>query len=296
MFELTHLRCFVAVAEELHFGRAAARLNLTQPPLSRQIQLLEHALDVRLLDRNSRSVQLTRAGHSFLPEARRLLRLAEGAALAARRTATGEEGSVTLGLTAASGYEFLPRLIQTFRAEAPGIDLVLKEMVSADQLESLTAGQIDVGLVRPSFNRREVASLCVVREPLLLAAPEEHPLATAPQVSIADLDHQPIVAYSPYEARYFYDLSATIFAQAGVTPHYAQHISQIHTILGLVKAGIGLALVPQAALTLGFQGVVLRPIAIASNPIVELHAVWRRNNLNPALATLERTLRAMAGA
>jgi DNA-binding transcriptional LysR family regulator len=294
MFELSHLRCFVAVAEELHFGRAAARLNLTQPPLSRQIQLLEHTLDVRLLDRTSRSVALTRAGHNFLPEARRLLRLAEGAALAARRTASGEEGSITLGFTAVSGYEFLPRLIKTFRTEAPGIDLVLKEMVSADQLDSLTAGRIDVGLVRPSFNRRELASLCVVREPLLLAAPEDHPLAVAPEVSIADLDRQPIVTFSPYEARYFYDLLATIFANAGITPHYAQHISQVHSIMGLVKAGIGLALVPRAALNLGFQGVVLRPIAIDARTIVELHAVWRPSNTNPAVATLQKTLRDLA--
>jgi DNA-binding transcriptional LysR family regulator len=295
MFELSHLRCFVAVAEELHFGRAAARLNLTQPPLSRQIQLLEHTLDVRLLDRTSRSVALTRAGHNFLPEARRLLRLAEGAALAARRTASGEEGSITLGFTAASGYEFLPRLIKTFRTEAPGIDLVLKEMVSADQLDSLAAGRIDVGLVRPAFNRRELASLCVVREPLLLAAPEDHPLAVAPEVSVSDLDRQPIVTFSPYEARYFYDLLATIFANAGVTPHYAQHISQVHSIMGLVKAGIGLALVPRAALNLGFEGVVLRPIAIDARTIVELHAVWRPSNTNPAVATLEKTLRDLAG-
>lgn len=294
MFELSHLRCFVAVAEELHFGRAAARLNLTQPPLSRQIQLLEHTLDVRLLDRTSRSVALTRAGQNFLPEARRLLRLAEGAALAARRTASGEEGSITLGFTAASGYEFLPRLIKTFRTESPGIDLVLKEMVSADQLDSLAAGRIDVGLVRPSFNRRELASLCVVREPLLLAAPEDHPLAAATEVSVADLDRQPIVTFSPYEARYFYDLLATIFASAGVTPHYVQHISQIHSIMGLVKAGIGLALVPRAARNLGFEGVVLRPIAIDTRTIVELHAVWRPGNTNPSVATLERTLRDVA--
>ena len=270
MFELGHLRCFVAVAEELHFGRAAARLNLTQPPLSRQIQLLEHALEVRLLDRTSRSVSLTRAGHNFLPEARRLLRLAEGAALAARRTASGEAGSITLGFTAASGYDFLPRLITDFRAAAPDIDLVLKEMVSADQLESLTSSRIDVGLVRPPFNRREFFSLCVVREPLLLAVPTGHRFASEETVSVSDLDRQPFVTYSPYEARYFYDLLATIFAEAGVSPHYVQHISQIHSILGLVKAGIGLALVPKAASTLHVEGVVLRPSEMRTSHIVEL--------------------------
>jgi DNA-binding transcriptional LysR family regulator len=290
MFELSHLRCFVAVAEELHFGRAAARLNLTQPPLSRQIQLLEHTLEVRLLDRSSRSVRLTRAGQNFLPEARRLLRLAEGAALAARRTASGEEGAITLGFTAASGYDFLPRLIKSFRTEAPGIDLVLKEMVSTDQFESLTAGRIDVGLLRPPFNRRELESLCVVREPLLLAAPEDHPLATATGVKLADLDRQPIITYSPYEARYFYDLVASLFASAGIMPHYVQHISQVHSILGLVKAGIGLALVPRAARNLRFEGVVLRPLVMDAPSIVELHAIWRPTNANPAIRTLRDTL------
>ncbi len=290
MFELSHLRCFVAVAEELHFGRAAARLNLTQPPLSRQIQLLEHTLDVKLLERTSRSVSLTRAGHSFLPEARRLLRLAEGAALAARRTASGDVGSITLGFTAASGYDFLPRLITQFREAAPGIDLVLKEMVSTDQFESLASGLIDVGLVRPTFNRREVVSLCVVREPLMIAAPEGHPLTRAPEVQLADLDRQPMVTYSPYEARYFYDLLATLFATAGITPRYVQHISQVHSILGLVKAGLGVALVPRAARNLSFEGVVLRPLAAGASPTVELHAIWRPGNTNPAIAALQRTL------
>lgn len=293
MFELSHLRCFVAVAEELHFGRAAARLNMTQPPFSRQIQLLEHALGVRVLDRTSRSVSLTRAGLNFLPEARRLLRLAEGAALAARRTASGEAGSITLGFTAASGYEFLPRLIQTFRTQAPGIDLVLKEMVSTDQFESLTAGRIDVGLVRPTFNRRECESLLVVREPLMLAAPEDHPLAMAAEVRLADLDRAPMIAYSPYEARYFYDLLATLFASAAITPQFVQHISQVHSIMGLVRAGIGLALVPRAARNLGFDGVVLRSLATDARSTVELHAIWRPSNTNPAIETLRATLRGL---
>ncbi|MFC5067257.1 LysR substrate-binding domain-containing protein [Flaviflagellibacter deserti] len=286
MFELGQLRCFVAVAEELHFGRAAARLNLTQPPLSRQIQLLEHALEVRLFERTSRSVTLTRAGQNFLPEARRLLRFADGAALAARRTARGEAGSINLGFTAASGYEFLPRLITSFRAVAPDVDLVLKEMVSADQIEALTAGRIDVGLIRPPFNRREFDSLCVVREPLILAVPADHPLASASKVRLSNLDRQPFITYSPYEARYFYDLLVTVFGEAGISPTYVQHISQIHSILGLVKAGLGLALVPAAAGNLHFEGVVLKDIEIAPARVVELHMAWRLANNNPAIATL----------
>ena len=285
MFELSQLRCFVAVAEELHFGRAALRLNMTQPPLSRQIQLLEHAIEVKLFDRTSRSVVLTQAGTTFLPEARRLLRLSEAAALSAKRAATGQAGTVTIGFTAVSGYDFLPRLIDRFRKAAPDIDLILREMVSAEQIEALAAGRIDLGLIRPPFSRIELHSRCVVREPLLLAAPAGHPLARAASVTLADLDRQPLVTYSPYEARYFYDLLATLFTKAGIAPQYVQHISQIHSILGLVKAGLGVALVPQAAANLRFRGVVLRPIKVSPR-IVELHLAWRRSNANPALPVL----------
>jgi DNA-binding transcriptional LysR family regulator len=284
MFELSQLRSFVAAAEELHFGRAAARLNLTQPPLSRQIQLLEHILEVRLFDRTSRSVQLTRAGQNFLPEARRLLRFADAAALAARRTARGEAGSVSLGFTAVSGYEFLPRLITLFRAEAPDIDLVLREMVSADQIEALTSGRIDIGLIRAPFDRREFNSFCVVREPLVLAAPVDHRLASAADVALEDLDREPFIAYSPYEARYFYDLLATSFGEAGIQPSYVQFISQIHSVLGLVRAGLGLALVPASAANLRFDGVVLRPMH--TKRLAELHMAWRRQNTDPAIETL----------
>ncbi|WP_341912327.1 LysR substrate-binding domain-containing protein [Ferrovibrio terrae] len=285
MFELSQLRCFVAVAEELHFGRAARRLNLTQPPLSRQIQLLEHMLEVKLFDRTSRSVALTPAGATFLPEARRLLRLSEAAALSAKRTAGGQAGTVTIGFTAVSGYDYLPRLIAGFRKAAPDIDLILREMVSAEQIEALASGRIDLGLIRPPFSRIELHSRCVVREPLLLAAPAGHRLAKASAVSLADLDQQPLVTYSPYEARYFYDLLATIFTKAGIAPQYVQHISQIHSILGLVKAGLGLALVPQAATNLRFRGLVLRPIEVDAR-IVELHLAWRRSNANPSLPVL----------
>jgi DNA-binding transcriptional LysR family regulator len=167
-------------------------------------------------------------------------------------------------------------------------------MVSADQIETLTSGGLDVGLMRPTFNRREFESLCIAREPLLLAAPEGHPLAHAERVGLGDLDRQPLVSYSPYEARYFYDLLAALFASASITPHYTQHISQVHSILGLVKAGIGLALVPQAALNLGFSGVVIRPIEMPVPAIVELHAAWRPGNANPAIAPLRTILRAVA--
>src|SRR6476620_5937738 len=148
MFDLNQLRCFVTVAEELHFGRAAARLNMTQPPLSRQIQVLEHIVEASLLDRTSRSVRLTPAGRSFLPEARRILKLAESASQVARRIALGKTGSIKIGFTATSAYGFMPDLVAACRTRLPEVDFSLKEMVSGDQFEALATGQIDAGLLR----------------------------------------------------------------------------------------------------------------------------------------------------
>ena len=135
MFELSQVRCFVAVAEELHFGRAAARLNMTQPPLSRQIQILERILGVKLLQRGNRLVKLTPAGQSFLTEARLILKLTESAALLARRVAEGKAGSVNIGFTAASSYSYVPELVAACRQQMPDVELILKEMVSGDQLK-----------------------------------------------------------------------------------------------------------------------------------------------------------------
>ena len=282
MFELSQLRCFVAAAEELHFGRAAERLHMTQPPLSRQIQILERVLGVQLLARTSRIVRLTSAGRTFLPEARRILHLAESAAVSTRRTAAGDLGSVAIGFTAAGSYSFLPELIIAARERLPGVDLVLEEMVTAEQVEALASRRIDVALLRPPV-RRELDSLRVVREPLLAALPADHRLAKGRRPALGDFDRQPFVMYSPYEARYFYDLLAAIFAKAGVAPRYVQHMSQVHAILALVRAGLGAALVPAAAASLQFQGVVLRPVETRPARPVELYLAWERNNDNPAL-------------
>ncbi len=294
MFDLSQLRCFVTVAEELHFGRAAARLNMTQPPLSRQIQVLEHIVEAELLERTSRSVRLTPAGRSFLPEARRILKLAESASQVARRIAMGKTGSIKIGFTAATAYEFLPVLIAACRAGLPEVDLSLKEMVSGDQLEALSSGQIDAGLVRPPIARTEFASMRVAAEPLLVAAPEGHPLTAAATVSPQDLDGQPFVMYSPYESRYFHDLLVTLFTRADVLPRYVQHLSQIHSILAMVRAGLGLAIVPEAAASLNFKGVALRPLRLRAPAQVELFLVWQRAHENPLLPSLIEIARTLA--
>jgi DNA-binding transcriptional LysR family regulator len=287
MFEFHQLRCFVAVAENLHFGRAAQRLNMTQPPLSRQIQLLEHDLGVTLFDRTSRSVQLTRAGRTFLPEARQMLRLAEGAAVSVRRVAQGAAGSITLGFTAGSSYGFLPRLVALATAEMGDVDLVLREMISARQMEALGAGLLDAGLVRLPVDRRGNELACVLREPLVLAVPEGHPLAGGGEPGLRDLDRVPFIMYAadaPTEGRYFHDLTSSLFRAADIAPSFVQHVSQIHAILALVSAGMGVSLVPRSAGSLLARGVVLRELRPVPRTWAELHLVWRRGQDNPALA------------
>ena len=175
MFELSQLRCFVAAAEELHFGRAALRLNMTQSPLSRQIQLLERILDVTLLERTSRQVSLTPAGRVFLIEARRIVRLAESAQLSARRVAKGDAGKVAIGFTAVSGYNLVPQIVAQARAALPNIDLELREMVTTDQVDALLTGLIDIGFVRPPLDRHEFDTACVLVEPLVVALPSGDP-------------------------------------------------------------------------------------------------------------------------
>jgi DNA-binding transcriptional LysR family regulator len=292
-FDLSQLRSFVAVAEELHFGRAAARLGMTQPPLSRQIQVLESIVDAPLLERSSRFVRLTPAGQNFLEDAKRILKLADSAAHVARRIASGQAGSIKLGFTAPTAYSFLPDLVTACSTRLPDVDLALKEMVSVEQFDALASGQIDAGLVRPPVARPELASLRVVAEPLLAAVPQAHPLASAATVSLADLDDQPFVMYSPYESRYFYDLLATQFAKAEALPRYVQHLTQIHAILALVRAGLGLAIVPAAASSLRFDGVCLRPLALPDPALVELFLVWRRDHGHPLVPRLVEIARAL---
>jgi DNA-binding transcriptional LysR family regulator len=296
MFDLAQIRCFVAVAEELHFGRAAVRLNMTQPPLSRQIQVLERIIDAVLLERTSRSVRLTLAGRSFLPEAKRILKLAESAAVVAKRIAAGKTGVIKIGFTAAGAYSFLPDLVKAMRRRLPEVDLSLKEMVSFEQFDELGSGQIDVGLLRPPIARPELAALRVVAEPLVAALPSGHDLASKPTLSLRDIDGEPFVMYAPYESRYFHDLLVAEFTRAQVLPRYVQHLSQIHTILSLVRAGLGLAIVPEASASLHANGLVFRPLRIKAAKPVELFLVWHKNSDNPLLPAIIDVAREISGA
>ncbi|GGP94738.1 LysR substrate-binding domain-containing protein [Streptomyces roseolilacinus] len=291
MFTLAQLTSFVAVAEELHFTRAAERLNMTQPPLSRQIRLLEGELRVRLLDRTNRTVRLTPAGRAFLAEARRILRQSEHAALAVRRVSTGEAGAIAVGFTAAGAHSALGGLLETARAVLPGVEIVLQELVTRDQLEALGEGSLDLGLIRPSATGADLTSRTAVREGLLAALPARHPMAAVDgPMRIEELDGEDFLMYSPTEARYFHELLVGIFRAAGVRPVFTQYLTQVHSILALVHAGWGTALVPEAAARMRYGGIVFRQVALPDPRPVELNLVWRRSNDNPALEALLRHL------
>jgi len=287
MFEISQLRCFVAVAEELHFTRAAERLNMTQPPLSRQIRLLEHSVGVILLERSSRAVTLTAAGKAFLPEATRILRLAQEAAVKARRTARGEQGMLSIGFSAASGYSLLPEVVRGIRQACPDVALNLKELVSTAQVEALNAGEIDLALMRPHTINSELESVLMVTESLMLAVQASQAGAWPDEPTLGCLHGRPFIMYSPYEARPFYQMLSERFAREGVVPDVVEHIGQVHTMLALVGAGLGAALIAEGACRLKFEGVVTR--RVATEP-VQLVCAYRRGNDNPVLALFKNTV------
>ncbi|RJQ85601.1 LysR family transcriptional regulator [Amycolatopsis panacis] len=292
MMSFAQLRCFVAVAEELHFGRAAHRLQMTQPPLSRQIALLEQELKVVLFDRSRRSVRLTRAGAAFLDEARRLLRGAERAAETARLVCTGRRGRLSMGFTAASAYRNLGQVLLPIQQRLPEVEISLREMVSGVQLDALSNGELDLAMIRPPVRRDDIESRILHREGLVAAIPRGSDLARSGEpLTPADFDGRDLIMYRPPEARYFHDLITRIFHDAGATPHYPHHLAQIHSMLALVNVGLGAALVPETAAEVRYPGVEFRPVRLPDWGRVELAIAWRRDNGNPALAAALDTLR-----
>ncbi len=281
-YTLEQLRGFVAVADELHFGRAAARLKMTQPPLSRQIQKLERAVGAQLLVRDNRRVNLTAAGRVFLTEARRLLALADAAPDLARRVSSGTSGVVRIGFTAASTYGTLGELLNELGRRLPDVDVDLVEMVTREQVAALANREIDLGLARPPFDRETFDSRLLHREAMLVAAPDGHRLlALGRDATADDVVGEPVVMHSPTKARYFYDLIA------GVVPipreDIVHSVSQVLTMLWLVAAGRGIAFVPASATRLRIEGVGFVRLATPVPEPAELHLLWARESGNPAL-------------
>ena len=287
MYTLEQLRGFVAVAEEGHVGRAAARLQMTQPPLSRQVRRLEHAIGITLFERAPTGMVLTPAGRAFLIEARRLLKHADSAPLTARRVAIGTAGTIRIGFTAVSALTVLGQWITTAADHLPDVDLVLSEMVTHAQLDALMAGDIEVGLVRQVPRTEMLTSRLVHTDSLVLAAPRDHPLTLLGRPpTLSDIALHEVVTYSPSDAWYFYEKVVATFEQAGVTPRYVQHISQVHTVLSVVNAGLGVALVPQSAATLRLRNLTFGRVADIEPDTVQLFCIRRTSNDNPALTAL----------
>jgi DNA-binding transcriptional LysR family regulator len=288
-FTLEQLRGFVAVAEELHFGHAAARLQMTQPPLSRQIQKLEQFVGARLLERNNRGVALTAAGSAFLTEARRLLAAADAAPDLARRVAAGSAGVVRIGFTAASTFGTLGEVLNVIAAELPDVAMGLREMVTRDQVAALLNGEIDLGVARPPFDTETFASRLLHREALLAVLPVGHRLADVGHpLGAADLAGEPVIMHSPTEARYFYDLVVGLVQVAHTDVVHT--VSQILTMIWLVAAGRGIAFVPASAARLGIPGVVFAPLDTPVREPVELHLLWLTETDNPPLRSVLRVL------
>lgn len=282
MFTLDQARAFIAVAEELHFGRAAQRLHMTQPPLSRQIQKLESSLGVTLLLRHPRGVELTAAGESFFIECHQLIRQAERAPCRARLIAAGQVGTIRLGYTAAAAYRVLGRLLAGFKEESPGVVVELHEMVSEKQLEALRNGSIDLGLARPGWEHEDVESHVLLTEALVVAIPSDHTLAARGEpISSAELSGEMLLMHSQGPARYFRELVSSLIQVRPSSVSYSA--GQVLTLITLSAAGHGLAVVPESASQLVVPGVTFLPLQESPPDLVELHAMWLAESTNPAL-------------
>ena len=281
-------RQFAAVAQELHFGRAAQRLHMTQPPLTQGIAALERNLGLRLFDRTQRSVRLTLAGAALLPEVLDLLARAQALPGRARAAAAGELGRLRLAFVSTVGFGLLPQWVRAFRAQWPGVQLELIEATGDVQLDALERGDIDAGLLlhSPGQVPPGLAHLCVSREPLVLALPERHALAAADNpLDWSALLDEPLVIFPRRIVASLYDAIVALYHAAGRTPHVAQEAIQMQTIVNLVSAELGVAWVPASVRQFQRPGVVYRDMAShAEVPWCETSLVWRTGQDVPALA------------
>ncbi|MEU2282033.1 LysR family transcriptional regulator [Streptomyces sp. NPDC013178] len=258
---LPQLHAFVVLADELHFGRAADRLGIAQPPLSQQIRRLEDKVGHALFTRAPGRVALTPAGRALLPAARRALTgLADGLA-AARAAGDGRTGRLRVGFAASLALTVLPNLLRTHRDRFPGVHLDLREMTTAPQLTALREGAIDVGLLRePPPEDPDLTFTPILTEPFVVVLPATHPLAENTTVRLADLASTPFVLL-PHEAGPgLHDRITTLCATAGFTPHVTQEAVEWTTVCALVEAGLGVSLAPAGIRRLRLEGVAFRPV------------------------------------
>ena len=275
--DLWQLRYFIAVAEQLHFGRAAASLHISQPPLSRAIRALEERLGMALFVRNRRKVELTPAGVRLLEDARRTLGQLERTVLELRGMASGERGRLRIGFVSLADYGVLPSLLKSYKAARPGVQLALREMLSPEQSLALAAGELDFGLLLPPVSEIEgLEHLVVQRERFVVALPARHRLAAGHgSLAMSELAGESFVMVPREIAPGLYDIVSGLAARAGFSLNVAQEAIQMQTVVSLVSSGLGAAVVPGSLANLGRRGVVYRRLS-DRHPMLELWLAWRR--------------------
>jgi DNA-binding transcriptional LysR family regulator len=281
--ELWQLRYFVAVAERLHFGRAAQALHISQPPLSRAIRGLEERLGVALFARSRRRVELTVEGGRLLEEARRTIAQLERAVLELRSMASGEQGRLRIGFVSLADYGVLPGLLKAFKTARPGVTLALREMLSPEQAVALAAGELEFGLLLPPVaGAAQLDHLVVQRERFVAALPARHRLARAPgKLAVNELAGEPLVMVPREIAPGLYDIVTGLAARAGISFNVAQEAIQMQTVVSLVSSGLGAAIVPASVANLGRRGVAYRELA-DRHPRLDLWLAWQRGALGAA--------------
>jgi len=288
LVELRLWRQFVTVAEELHFGRAASRLHMTQPPLTQAIAGLEQRLGVRLFERTKRSVQLTPTGETLLPEARDLLARAEALPAHARAAGNGEIGRLRLAFVSTVGFGLLPQWMRTFRAAFPQVEFELTEATGDVQLQALERGEIDAGFMlhSPGFAPTGLEHLRITRETLVLALPEGHRLASVRALTLPAVLDEPLVIFPRRIVPSLHDAVFAMYHRAGRMPRVAQEAIQMQTIVNLVSAELGVAWVPDSVRQFQRTGVVYRQLGgqqATQVPACETSLAWASTSSKPAL-------------
>lgn len=291
--ELRHLRYFVAVAEELHFGRAAQRLFMAQPPLSQQILQLEREIGTMLFERTNRRVQLTEAGKVFLEEARDILARVDHAVLTVQRVGRGESGWLGVGFVASATYDVLPVILRRFRERFPDVELVLQELLGTEQGRALRERQIHVGFARLPSDVEGIVLETLVQDNLMIALPVTHPLAQQESITLSELAPEPFILFPRQPESNYADYIIRLCAAAGFTPRVVQKTGEVQTAISLISAGIGVAIVPASVQHLRREGVVYRPFTDPA-PTSELSMVYLPDDPSPILPHFLAIARASA--
>jgi len=279
--ELYQLRCFEAVAKELNFRRAAEQLNMTQPPLSRQIKLLEHSIGVELFERSNRSVRLTPAGISLLSSAKDILERSEQAVLRSRHAARGAAGELRIGSVPSTAIEVLPQLIGLIQRELPDVVIEPSELMSYEIVEQLRSREIDFGLTRNVSNATDISSMLVLTEDFIVAMPMDHPLSNVPNLTLEHLDNQRFIGYSTFRGGFLNRAQMAMFAVAHVKPKVVLEVAQTQTVLAMVNQGLGLALVPKSSVAQSMSNLCFRELVAGTTLKSELFLCHLRVPLSP---------------